>query len=180
MIDCALVDAVLAEAWRRGSHVHGEEHWRCVTATGLELAGDLPGSDPELVFLFGLLHDTRRENDRVDPDHGPRAAAFARRLHERDRLQLGEARLGVLCHAIELHADGHVSNDPTVGACWDADRLHLPRVRIDPDPERFSTSLARGRGRLAAAASLRAAPPTWAELVDELGRKAGPGSSPAV
>lgn len=165
MPDPAVVEAVLASAWRRDSPWHGESHWRCVAATGLALADGLPGSDKELIFLFGLLHDTRRENDHVDPEHGPRAAALTRDLRRDGVLTLDDQRLAALCGAIELHTRGHVSGDPTIGACWDADRLHLPRVGIDPDPERFSTTLAHGQGPLTASAALRASPPEWSELL---------------
>ncbi len=164
MLDTTVVEAVVTNAWRRYSVWHGDEHWRCVAATGLALADDLRGADRELVFLFGLLHDTRRENDHVDPEHGPRAAAFARELHDSGMIVLGD-RLELLCHAIDLHTRGGVSEDATVGACWDADRLHLPRVGIEPDPALFSTTLAHGPGQLHASAALRAAPPSWVEIL---------------
>jgi uncharacterized protein len=32
------------------------------------------------------------------------------------------------------------SEVPTIGVCWDADRLDLTRVGIMPDPEFFSTA----------------------------------------
>ena len=35
-----------------------------------------------------------------------------------------------------------MTSDPTVGACWDADRLDLPRVWITPDPALLSTARA--------------------------------------
>ena len=60
------------------------------------------------------------------------------------------------------HADGTVSSDPTVGACWDADRLDLPRVGITPRPELFSTEAARNAGHRPAE------PPTWAALFGRL------------
>lgn len=165
MVDLVAVEAVLEGAWRRESEWHGETHWRCVAATGLDLVGLLASGDPELVFLFGLLHDTRRENEHVDPGHGPRAAVYARELADAGVLELEPARLELLCRAIAEHTNGLVSRDPTVGASWDADRLHLPRVAIEPDPARFSTPHAHGAGPLAAAEKLRAAPPSWAELV---------------
>jgi uncharacterized protein len=86
----ALVEAVLRRAWRRDSAWHGEIHWRCVTATGLALASADERVDRSLVFCFGLLHDTRRENEAVDPGHGPRAAAFARGLREEGVLRTGD------------------------------------------------------------------------------------------
>ena len=166
--DLQVVDAVLSNAWRRSSTVHGEEHWRCVAATGLSLAEGVGDCDRELVLLFGLLHDTRRENEHVDPGHGPRAVAYARELARAGVLVLSGPRLELLCHAIEEHSNGLVSADATVGSCWDADRLHLPRVLIQPDPARFSTSLARGPEPLTAAAGVRAAPPGWIELLARL------------
>ncbi|HXG77523.1 MAG TPA: hypothetical protein VNJ53_13235 [Gaiellaceae bacterium] len=165
MLDGDLVEAVLAGAWRRDSVLHGDEHWRCVAASGLALANHDPAADRLVVFSFGLLHDTRRENEHFDPDHGPRAAAYARELVAAGVLMLAVPQLELLCHAIELHSDGLVSDDPTIAACWDADRLHLPRVGIDPRQDLFSTSLARGREPLARAELLRASPPTWAALL---------------
>ena len=164
MPDAALVDAVLARAWARDSIVHGEEHWRCVSASGLTLAAET-GADTELVFLFGLLHDTRRENDYVDPGHGPRAAAFARELQAEGVLRLEPARLESLCEAIDLHTRGRTTVDPTIGTCWDADRLHLPRCGIDVDGTLLSTVAARGGEQVGDAADVRGAPPTWAELL---------------
>jgi len=149
----------------RESSLHGEEHWRCVAASGLGLAEEVPESDPALVFLFGLLHDTRRENEAYDPGHGARAAVYARELAAAGSLVVGDERLELLCHALELHSDGQVSDDPTVAVCWDADRLHLPRVGIDPDPARFSTGLAAGQETLDAAARLRDQPPPWSQLL---------------
>lgn len=160
-----LLETALAKAWMRESALHGEAHWRCVAASGLALAERVPASDPELVFLFALLHDTRRENEAYDPGHGARAAVYARELAARSSLAVGDQRLELLCHALELHSDGQVSDDPTVGVCWDADRLHLPRVGIDPDPALFSTGLAAGQEPLNAAARLRDRPPQWAQLL---------------
>jgi uncharacterized protein len=165
VIDRDVVDAVLADAWRRTSPIHGEEHWRCVATTGLGLADGLDGADRDVVLLFGLLHDTRRENESVDPGHGPRAVVYTRELAAAGALPLEDARLAQLCHAIELHSNGLVNDDPTVGACWDADRLHLPRVAITPDPARFSTALAHGPEPLAAAARVRDGPPEWDDLL---------------
>ena len=166
MLAPVIVDAALAGAWKRDSHLHGEEHWRCVASSGLWLAGQDEGADRAVVFCFGLLHDTRRENESYDPGHGARAAVYARELAAADALPLTGDQLELLCHAIELHSDGLVSEDDTVAACWDADRLHLPRVGIDPRQDLFSTAHACGPVPLAAAALLREAPPAWLELLE--------------
>ena len=165
MIDATTIAVVLAGAWRRESELHGEAHWRCVAATGLTLADVVPGCDRELVLLFGLLHDTRRQNDHIDPGHGPRAAAFTRELGSAGVLTLEATRLELLCEAIDQHTRGLVSDDATTGTCWDADRLHLPRVWIDPDPDRFSTLPARQPETLESAATTRIDPPTWEALL---------------
>ena len=159
------VDSALAGAWRRNSVIHGEAHWWCVAATGLDLLDDHPGADAELVLLFGLLHDTRRENDYVDPGHGHRAAAHARELQAAGALALAGPRLDLLCEALSLHPDGLVSDELTVAVCWDADRLHLPRCGIEPDPARFSTSTARQRRASADAARRRECSPDWTSLL---------------
>jgi uncharacterized protein len=162
----ALVDGALSRAWRRDSPWHGDHHWRCVTATGLGLASETDGADPATVFCFGLLHDTRRENEAVDPGHGGRAAALAGELRAVGLLPLDDRRFGLLTDALTHHSDGRISAEPTVGTCWDADRLHLPRVSIEPNPALFSTPAARAPGRVLAASALRVqGPPGWPELV---------------
>jgi uncharacterized protein len=134
-----LLTEVRARSTGIGSHIHGELHWRTVGANGLWLAEPLDGADTLVIFLFALLHDSMRENDSIDPGHGPRAAAFAVELHAEGLLGTTPAQLETLRYACFEHTNGLVSNDPTVGACWDADRLDLPRVGIQPDPARFST-----------------------------------------
>ena len=141
------LDPLLAAVRERStgidSHIHGELHWRTVGANGLWLAGSLEAADTQVVLLFALLHDTMRLNDGHDPEHGRRAAAFAGELHAEGLLGIAASQLDLLVHACAEHADGTVSTDPTVGACWDADRLDLPRVGITPRPELFSTDVAR-------------------------------------
>ncbi len=144
------------------SHIHGELHWRTVAANGLWLAGSVDDVDIRVVVLFALLHDTMRQNDGHDPEHGRRAAAFADELHMEGVLGIAASKLDVLMHACAEHADGTVSTDPTVGSCWDADRLDLPRVGVTPRPELFSTDIARSR------AHRPGEPPEWAELFGQL------------
>lgn len=157
-----LLTAVRARSTGIGSHIHGELHWRTVGANGLWLAGSVEGADAHVVFLFALLHDTMRLNDGYDPEHGRRAAAFASELHAQGLLGLAAPQLNVLTHACAEHADGTVSTDPTVGSCWDADRLDLPRVGKITRPELLSTEVARtGAGHPGDA-------PAWAELFRRL------------
>lgn len=137
-----LTAAVLSRSSHPESTFHGEHHWQCVSWTGLQLAAELPECDPLLVFLFGLFHDSQRVNDDWDPDHGRRAAELVGAMHG-ELFRLEPERLERLQHACRLHADGHLSEDPTAGACWDADRLNLWRVGIAPNPRYLSTAPAR-------------------------------------
>ena len=57
-------------------------HWARVLENGLRLAEET-GADLGVVRLFAVLHDSRRVNEATDPDHGPRAAEFARSLRGR-------------------------------------------------------------------------------------------------
>jgi uncharacterized protein len=56
---------------------------------------------------------------------------------------LDDSSFELLYQACADHADGYISNDPTIGACWDADRLDLWRVGITPSPALFSTLIGR-------------------------------------
>ena len=139
-----LLAAVLAEArkafalntaWTQ----HGPEHWRQVERNAIMLAEKTPGCDTVVARIFALLHDCKRQNEGSDPEHGARAAAFAQELHDRGVLGLDPGQLATLKFAMTHHNGGHVSDDPTIGVCWDADRLDLPRVGTRPDAELMST-----------------------------------------
>jgi uncharacterized protein len=140
----ALVRAIRALAPHGGSTIHGEQHWQTVAAFGTILARETPGADPTIALLFGILHDCQRVDDDWDPDHGRRAGVLAPTLNG-GLFVLDEARLTTLVTALSLHVDGLVSDDPTIGVCWDADRLHLWRIGVTPDPARLSTAAGRAR-----------------------------------
>ena len=157
-----LLAAVRERSTGIDSRIHGELHWRTVGANGLWLARSTERADSQVVFLFALLHDTMRLNDGYDPQHGHRAAAFAGELDAEGLLGIDQSQLDLLLHACAEHADGKVSTDPTIGSCWDADRLDLPRVGITPRPELFSTGIARNGAKPPAES------PAWAELFTRL------------
>ncbi len=46
-------------------------------------------------------------------------------------------------YAVEFHAYGRVSDDPTIGTCWDADGLQLTRIGTTINPRLPSTTQAR-------------------------------------
>jgi uncharacterized protein len=123
--------------------LHGPDHWERVETNGIEIARET-GADEIVVRLFAVFHDVQRHHDGYDPEHGVRAAKLATELHG-NLYYVGDDRLTLLREACRLHHDGHVSDDPTMGACWDADRLDLPRVGIIPDPRLMSTVPGKNR-----------------------------------
>jgi len=141
MIEASLAGEVVAASSRPESHVHGEQHWKAVAWAGLELARAVDDCDPELILLFALFHDSRRFNESRDPEHGSRGAQLARELCG-TAFQLEPERLATLTDACTRHDKGQTSDEPTIGACWDADRLNLWRVGITPDPRLLSTPAA--------------------------------------
>ena len=72
--------------------------------------------------------------------------------------------MGVLAFACEEHTNGGVGSDPTVGVCWDADRLNLWRVGIRPDPRLLSTRAAKSGERIASARDLQGEHFAWGDL----------------
>lgn len=163
-----LVDVVLEESTGKHSSIHGESHWQRVAATGLALLPETPEADPTLVFLFALFHDSMRLNDSFDPMHGPRAAVLAQELRG-GAFDLDEASMETLTFACEEHTNGGIGPDPTVGVCWDADRLNLWRVGITPDPRFLSTEAAKGEERISWARDLQRQHFVWADLYGAFG-----------
>ena len=121
--------------------VHGPSHWKRVERNGLFIA-ERNGGVVDVVRLFAWFHDSRRENDDDDEGHGQRGADFAASLRG-VMFDLPDAQFDLLIHACARHADGQLSDNPTIGACWDADRLDLGRVGIVPSAEFMSTSAAK-------------------------------------
>jgi len=111
--------------------IHGPEHWERVRENAAFLAKH-SGGDALVAQLFAYLHDCCRESDGADPNHGARAAKFVDSLGA-ERLKLDANQFELLKYACEHHEKGRLSENPTVGACWDADRLDLGRV--GPPPE---------------------------------------------
>jgi uncharacterized protein len=120
---------------------HVPAHWRRVEDNGLFLA-TRTGADVTIVRLFSLFHDSRRVNEDWDDGHGARGAEYARSLRG-IAFDLPDEQCDLLHYACVWHTDGEHHPDPTIGTCWDADRLDLGRVGVIPDPGRLSTDFGR-------------------------------------
>lgn len=105
------------------------------------------GENPLMPVLFGLLHDSCRENEDEDPQHGARADDFILELSERPEWPLDAPTTHLLRHACRDHSEGFTRGPTLVQICWDADRLDLGRVGIIPDPKRLCTVAAKDQAR---------------------------------
>ena len=116
--------------------VHGPGHWARVRYHAL-MIGRATGADLLVVELFAFLHDSRRFNEDKDPEHGGRAASYAKELNG-TYFKLCDEQLEKLCHAMTFHSYGGLYVDPTIQTCWDADRLDLGRVGKKPKAQYLS------------------------------------------
>jgi uncharacterized protein len=120
-----------------------------------------------VVLLFALFHDAMRQNDVYDPEHGRRGATLLERLHG-TVFRVDDEELRLLLAACRNHADGRLSDDPTIGTCWDADRLNLWRFDVRPMPELLSTAPARDPVLIEEAATFHRHRHRWTSLAAAL------------
>lgn len=123
-----------------GSFDHGPSHWGRVRENARRLGVKTTGCDFLVVEYFVLFHDMMREDEFHDPEHGLRGAQLAQRLGVEEILD--GHQWGLFWDACVQHDMGQISDDPTIGVCWDADRLDLGRVGITPSARFMSTEAA--------------------------------------
>jgi uncharacterized protein len=136
--------------------IHGISHWMRVYENGMRLSSRT-GADKRIVGLFAFLHDSCREDDNYDIQHGERAAAFIDTL-QGTVLNLSNSDLSVLRDACYYHSQETCRGNITMRTCYDADRLDLGRrgvgIKVDPaylctdaarDPEMIQWAFERGR-----------------------------------
>jgi uncharacterized protein len=73
-----------------------------------------------------------------------------------------------LIAACLLHSDGLTSADPTVGSCWDADRLNLWRLGWTPAASLMSTVDGRSAERIEWAREALRDVPSWPDLLSTI------------
>ena len=136
-----LVAAIIENYQLNPYGIHGLSHWARVLVNGLTVVAET-GADPEVVALFSVFHDSRRQNDAWDPEHGARGARLARDMRG-IYFELDDTRFAQLTTACEGHTHELTHHDITVATCWDADRLDLSRVGRIPKPTRMATDTGR-------------------------------------
>jgi len=95
--------------------IHGPGHWRRVETNALKIASS-NGALVEVVRLFAVFHDSRRESDGQDFEHGKRGAAYAASLRG-ILFDVSDEHFDLLHYACCWHTHGNLSEDPTIGAC---------------------------------------------------------------
>ena len=117
--------------------IHGVDHWDRVSNFGQILFHE--EADVDVIMAFAYLHDSERENNAEDPDHGLRASKLIDAIRTTELKELNDEQIEKLKRACELHTIQHSTGDPTIDICFDADRMDLLRVGIMPLPERMAT-----------------------------------------
>ena len=136
-ISTELIKAILLEYKLPWDGIHGISHWARVMENGLRLA-KVNGADKEIVALFAIFHDSKRQNESKDNGHGKRGGEFAQSLRGKV-FDLENSKFDLLYYACEYHTEGLTEGDITVQTCWDSDRLDLNRVKIKTDPNKLCT-----------------------------------------
>ena len=121
------------------SSIHGPIHWKRVLNNGLLIAQNNILVDIHILKLFAWIHDSKREDEFMDIQHGIRAAKSLRYLKNLGLINLTSLQHNKLDFACKYHSSRKTTLDPTIGACWDADRLELTKVGMIPSEACFST-----------------------------------------
>ena len=150
-----LVEKLIKDFALEHNGFHGKPHWDQVLVNAEEIADKMAARDKyvntKILFAFAMIHDSQRFDEDEDIYHGTRAANWigAHRTAVQDYFELDRVETNTLRFAVALHSDGLITADEhglyknTIEACWDADRLDLPRVGVEVDPARLCTDEAR-------------------------------------
>jgi uncharacterized protein len=126
------------------SELHGISHLREVALLAGRIAVQ-SGADVEAAMVAGFLHDCGRMNDGGGRQHALGSVELARPILVACFPHLDASRI---CKAIAEHADGKVTDDPLIGAVWDADRLTLRRLGYEIREELLSTAAGKRMVRM--------------------------------
>lgn len=132
------IRAYIHSYWTLDS-IHGLKHWDRVYQNGQKLLTTEVHSI--VVELFAYLHDSCRVDNYEDIQHGERAAEWIKTLRYTCLKELSDEDFNLLFDACRLHTITTKTGNPTIDACFDADRLDLWRVGIIPDPKRMATEI---------------------------------------
>ena len=141
MVSSELISTILQEYALSPRGTHGVPHWARVLENGRRLAR-VTGARIQVVELFAVFHDAKRENEGWDSGHGSRGAELAGRLRG-THFELSPGDFQLLHIACSDHTRGITAGDITLQTCWDADRLDLGRVGISLEIQYLCTNAAK-------------------------------------
>jgi uncharacterized protein len=147
---------------------HSENHWKGVAWFGLRLLEAGCPADPAALFVFSVVHDAERVNDWYDDEHAARAADLAATLRDEGLIRCGDEWFDALLSTLREHDLRRIATCPTVGACFDSDRLALPRYGVRIERELMSTE--QGRELICEAEALGPVVLAWPELIERFDR----------
>jgi uncharacterized protein len=125
---------------------HGIHHWERVYEN-TQLLAQHYNITSKVFELFAMLHDSKRENEFEDINHGKRAALFVKELVDSEIINLSKEDKNRLIFACSNHTKPNkrakLYNDIVVQICFDADKLDIGRVGIIPEEQYFQTTFAK-------------------------------------
>ena len=131
--DITAIKEFAVKGWTLGE-THGLSHWQRVERNGiilsLENGAVREGVNVKVVRAFAYLHDKCRVDDWEDIEHGVRAAVLK---------DFTDDEVALLQQACRYHTTKRRTGNATIDICFDADRLDLGRVDIDPNPRKMAT-----------------------------------------
>ena len=140
----ALLQIILSQYKLDLYGIHGISHWERVENLGFFLANSTK-ADISVISLFACLHDSQRQNEGEDLDHGKRAADFIEKLYKDQTLLITSSQVEKLQIACYYHNSKVMQkvDDITIQTCWDSDRLDLWRLGIRPNTNSLYTEAAK-------------------------------------
>ncbi len=143
MVDTSLLEQIKSQFRLNTESIHGINHWIRVETIGLFLAKET-GADPTVISHFAYLHDSQRINNGIDTKHGNRAAEYTKNLLFQGCITLTKSQTTNLLIACKNHSERDaIPRNITIATCWDADRLDLWRLGIEPNPHYLYTEFAK-------------------------------------
>ena len=123
-----IINRILKDATASQKGCHGLRHWDKVAEYARIIAA-YENLDEWFLLLFAYFHDCQRLNDWRDLEHGPRAAAYVMGWTP-EAIKMSEEDQSRLAFACRHHTQEVPTDDKTIRACWDCDRLDIGRVGI--------------------------------------------------
>lgn len=128
----------VAENWVLGE-LHGLKHWKQVHANVLRLCTVNEGVNIDIAVAFAYLHDSCRRYNGRDLMHGERAVDNVLSIRHSILREFSDDEIRMLCEACKFHSQKIKTGNITIDTCFDADRLDLIRVDIEPVVEKMAT-----------------------------------------